>query len=327
MPSNNATRTSQSRTNLRTPTGNKQQPQQMQPQQMQPQQMQPQQMQSQQMQSQQMQTQQMQPQQMQPQQMQPQQMQMQMMPGNQNLAEKLSVIVPPYVMKRIFANIDKIKSLVMGGEWNKEDFKSSLKNEIQELTINLKSPELQVAIKELTEAADVPLTVFVEKFTEIFEKHVKDITNKLSNVVVNLVGEIPGVNVVTNTVLAASNAVHVAKNVTELGKELVDSLQKFKNDMTSVVEKFNPTMNQQFGQQMMQPLMAQMPQQLPFSPQRQWGGSKSGGPHNMKEAKKHLHHLHRKKNRTLRRIHHSINQFLTSNHNKRSIKAKTKTNH
>jgi hypothetical protein len=102
------------------------------------------------------------------------------------------------------------------------------------------------------------------------------------------------------------------------------------------MDKFNPPMNQQFGQQMMQPLMAQMPQppftpqmmpqfgQLPFSPQRQIGGSKSGGPHNVKEAKKHLHHLHRKKNRTLRRIHHSINQFLTSNHNKRSIKAKTK---
>lgn len=221
-------------------------------------------------------------------------------------------------MKRIFANIDKIKSLVMSGEWNTEDFKSSLKNEIHELTINFNDPKLQVAIKELTEAADVPLTVFVEKFTEIFEKHVKDITNKLSNVVVNLVGEIPGVNVVTNTVLAASNAVHVAKNVTELGKELVDSLQKFKNDMTSVMDKFNPNMNQQFapqlGQQMMQPLSGQI----------QRGGSKSDRPHNMKEAKKHLHHLHRKKNRTLRRIHHSIHQFLTSNHNKRSVKAKMK---
>jgi hypothetical protein len=249
--------------------------------------------------------------------------------SNQNLAEKLSVIVPPYVMKRIFANIDKIKSLVMSGEWNTEDFKSSLKNEIHELTINFNDPKLQVAIKELTEAADVPLTVFVEKFTEIFEKHVKDITNKLSNVVVNLVGEIPGVNVVTNTVLAASNAVHVAKNVTELGKELVDSLQKFKNDMTSVMDKFNPNMNQQFapqlGQQMMQPLMAQsVGQQFPQFGQIKRGGSKPDGAHNMKEAKKHLHHLHRKKNRTLRRIHHSINQFLTSNHNKRSIKAKMK---
>lgn len=259
--------------------------------------------------------------------------------SDQNFAEKLSKVVPPYLIQRIFANINKIQTLVMGGGWDKEDFKSTIKNEIQELTKNLKSPELQLAIKDLTDAADVPLTLFVEKFTEIIKKHIDNIINKLSNTVVNLVGEIPGVNVVTNSILAASNAVHVAKSVTELGKEVVDNLQKFKNDMTSVMEKFNPPMNQQLGEmtqpfgqpfnpQMMQPYPQQSQYGTPFnqlfSQKKQGGGSNSTGPRNMKDAKKHLHHLHRKKNRTLRRIHHSIHEFLTSSRNNRSIKAKAK---
>lgn len=220
-------------------------------------------------------------------------------------------------MQRIFANINEISRLVMGGEWHTEKIKMLLKNEIQNLTENLNNPDLKVAIKELTEAADVPLTLFVEKFTEIIKKHIDNIINKLSNTIVNLVGEIPGVNVVTNSILAASNAVHVAKSVTELGKEVVDNLQKFKNDMTAVMEKFNPPMNQQLGQ-MTQPFGQ------PFNPQKQGGGSNAHGPRNMKDAKKHLHHLHRKKNRTLRRIHHSIHEFLTSSRNRRSIKAKAK---
>jgi hypothetical protein len=266
--------------------------------------------------------------QMQPQQQYNPQQQMQMLSGSdQNFAEKLSKVVPPYLIQRIFANINKIQTLVMGGGWDKEDFKSTIKNEIQELTSNLKSPELQLAIKDLTEAADVPLTLFVDKFTEIIKKHIDTIINKLTNTLINLVGEIPGLNVFTNSVLAASNAVHVATSVTKMGQELVDNLQKFKNDMTSVMSKFNPPMGQQFGPQMMQPLGPQIGPQIgekQDGPCKQGGGSNSAGPRNMKDAKKHLHHLHRKKNRTLRRIHHSIHEFLTSNRNKRSIKAKTK---
>jgi len=253
---------------------------------------------------------------------QPQQMQM-LSGSDQNFAEKLLEIAPPYLIQRIFANINNIQTLVMGGGWNTEDFKSSLTNEIQELTSNLKSPDLQLAIKELTDAADVPLTIFINEITEIIQKHSNDITYKLTSMAGNLVGEIPGVNVVSNSILAASNAVHVAKNVTEMAKDIVESLQIFKNDMTAVMEKYNPPMKQQFGPQLMgQQMMPQFTQ--PLMSQKQNGGSKSGGPHNMKDAKKHLHHLHRKKNRTLRRIHHSIHEFLTSNRNKRSIKAKTK---
>jgi hypothetical protein len=292
--------------------------------------------------------------------------QQQMQPGNKNLPEKLFEIMPQYVLQRIFANINEIYRLVMEGGWHEPQFKMLIENEIQNLTKNLEDPSLKAAINELTKAADVPLSLFVKNFTVIIDKHIKDITNKITNMAINIVGEIPGVNVVTNAVLAASNAVHVAKNVTELGKELVESVQTFKNEMTTVMEKFNPQMNPQFGPQMMSqaaqsigqmpfsPQVAQSIGQMPFSPQaaqsigqmpfspqaaqsigqqfgqlpfgqqRQRGGSKSYALHNMKDATKHLHHLQRKKNRTLRRIHHSIHQFLTSSRNKRSIKAKTK---
>ena len=130
---------------------------------------------------------------------------------------------------------------------------------------------------------------------------------------------------------------------------MFQNIQDFKNDITAVMDKFNPSMSQQFAPQfgqMVQPfsqpfnpqMMQPYPQQSQYGPpfsqpfgqpmmplqNASVGGSNSGGPHNMKDAKKHLHHLHRKKNRTLRRIHHSIHQFLSSNRNNRSIKAKAK---
>ena len=280
------------------------------------------------------------------QQIQPNQPQMQQQPGGkQSFAQKLIASAPQYLIKRIFANINTIHDLVMGGGWHEPQFKMLLKHEIQELTKNLKDPSLQVTIDELTEAANVPLTLFINKITEIIQKHINDIVYKLTSMAGNLVGEIPGVNVVANSILAASNAVHVARNFTDLGGELFQNIQDFKNDMTAVMEKFNPSMNQQFAPQfgqMVQPFSQPFNQQMmqPYPQQSQYGqpfgqpimplqyayggGSNAHGPHNMKDAKKHLHHLHRKKNRTLRRIHHSLHEFLTSNRNKRSIKAKAK---
>ena len=322
----------------------------------------------------------------------------------QTFAQKIIKSAPHYLIARIFANINVIHNIIMTGGWLDPEARDLLKNEMRSLTETLEEPELKKIMNDFADAANGPVTAFSHKLMEILQTHVKDITYKLTSFAANIVGEIPGVNIVTNAALAASNAVHVARNVTDMGGELIQNVKDFKKEITTVMDNFNPSMGQQssqqpghqpqpqFGQQMRsqsaqqrrkpqtsqrrqqsgqrrqqsgqrRPQMMQqqapqmmqqqapqpqmMQQQAPQmfqqqapqmfqqqAPQPQYGqmansmsykgGDKSNASNtpSMNDAKKHLHHLHHKKNRTLRRIHHSIDQFLASN--KRTIKAKAK---
>jgi hypothetical protein len=345
----------------------------------------------------------------------------QFMPGNPNnlnqmyrqshdkqtFAQKIIKNAPHYLIARIFANINVIHDIIMTGGWLDPEARELLKNEIRSLTETLKEPELQQIINDFADAANGPVTTFSHKLMEILQTHIKDITYKLTSFAANIVGEIPGVNIVTNAALAASNAVHVARNVTDMGGELIQNIKDFKQEITTVMDNFNPSVGQQFGQQQMMQygqqrrsqsaqqqrrpqtgqrrpqtgqrrpppgqrrpqrrqqfgqapqmmqqapqmfqqapqmfqqapqmfqqapqMMQQGPQMMQQAPLQQYGqmvnyvgGDKSNASNNpsMNDAKKHLHHLHHKKNRTLRRIHNSINEFLASNN--RTIKAKLK---
>ena len=273
----------------------------------------------------------------------------------QTFAQKIIKNAPHYLIARIFANINVIHDIIMTGGWLDPEARDLLKNEIRSLTETLKEPELQQLMNDFADAANGPVTAFSHKLMEILQDHIKEITYKLTSFAVNIVGEIPGVNIVTNAALAASNAVHVVRNVTDMGGELIQNVKDFKKEIATVMDNFNPSMGQQlqpqFGQQMRsqsgQQRMSQSGQQMRSqsgqqrqqmmqqqAPQPQYGqmansmsykgGDKSNASNtpSMNDAKKHLHHLHHKKNRTLRRIHHSIDQFLASN--KRTIKAKAK---
>lgn len=234
---------------------------------------------------------------------------------NPSFAKKIMEKVPPYLMGRIFANINVIHSLIMGGGWHEEQFKTLLKDEIHKLTENLKDPALQESISELTDAANVPVSFFIKKLTDIIQKHIADITYKLGSLLGNAAGEIPILNVPINAALAVSNGMHVVKNFTDIGKELLQNIQTFKNEMTTVMEKFNASPGQYVPQQTGQYVEQQT---------RQYGGSKLYNPHNIKEVKKHLRHFKHKKNRTLKRIHHSIQQLLSSDNKRHTIKTRAR---
>jgi hypothetical protein len=248
--------------------------------------------------------------------------------GNPTFAKKLITNVPKYVIQRILANISVIHSLVInlitGSDMNVISSKELLKNEINNLAENFKDPSLQPAINRLTDAADKPVSLFIDKFTGIIKDHIDKIVYKLGMLVLNIIGEIPVINFFTNTAAAASNAIHIAKDVSNMGLEIVDGINTFKKDMENVIQEFDPDLTQTTEvQHFLKPLPP-----IPTEQQKNYiGGSKLEPTNNVKDAKKHLHHLHRKKNRTLKRIHRSIHQFLSSNHNKRSIKAKIKVTH
>lgn len=194
----------------------------------------------------------------------------------QTFAQKIIKSAPHYLIARIFANINVIHDIIMTGGWLDPEARDLLKNEIRNLTETLKEPELQKIMNDFADAANAPVTAFSHKLMEILQTHVKDITYKLTSFAANIVGEIPGVNIVTNAALAASNAVHVARNVTDMGGELIQNIKDFKQEITTVMDNFNPSMGQQFGQQHMmqlgqhrrsQPGQQRRPQMMQQAPQ------------------------------------------------------------
>lgn len=238
--------------------------------------------------------------------------------GKPTFAKKLMENAPKYLIQRILSNINAIHGLISdaisGRNLNVVQVKQLLTQEIHKLTENLNDPALQDSIKNLTDAADRPLTLFINKLMEIIKRHVNDVIYKTGSLVGNAVGEIPILNIPVNAALAVSNGIHVVKNFTDLGEDLFQNVSTFKTDMENVVQEFNPSLGHSIGEDYgVQPNSQ--------SGAQQHGGYSSHINSNIKEAKKHLHHLHRKKNRTLKRINHSIRQFLSSNRKSRSIKA------
>jgi len=191
-----------------------------------------------------------------------------------------------------------------------------LKKELDALTQNFNDPSLRPIVDKLSRAAEIPIQRFLDNLTGILQRYFPALVGKLFNTAGNVVGEIPVVGLFVNAALAVSNVLNTVRTTSDIVDRTTGQFQSLQDELSNAINNLVDDTQSHVANVIDE-------------------GSTLGTvtkKTNHLGNSNHINHIgkgfvggsakRRRKMHTLKRIHHSIKQFIHTNKHTRAYTRK-----